>query len=215
MKTKAILLAVAGALSLLVANAQEYNKKIPPKEEPNKAVWYIDDQWLVMATWDNDAQRLYHLVIRRRGRDKKEMVVRHCALSFKAKVGHTIVVNTNSAFFEEYKVYDLFTGNLLYEVPYAASGMGDVIPDPDGNGFTFYLDNMATMPMLEYDEVREIWCPVEEHPVPTQLYNNNLEVAKAEAIRQGAITVVALQQAHTDLLHNKTTKQPQYKWFLY
>ena len=215
MKTKAILLAMALTLTIVASNAQCNNKKIPPKDDNQEAVWYIDDTWIVIASWTNDTDNLYDIIIRRKGRDKKEILIRKCALSFKAKVGHTIVVNTNSAFFEDYKVYDLSTGSLVYDVPYAASGMGDIVPDKDGNGFTFYLDNMAGMPMLEYDDETKKWLPVEGHPVPPNLYNNDLKAAKAEALRQQAVTVVALQQAHVDLTHKTTEKLPTFKWFLY
>jgi len=131
------------------------------------------------------------------------------ATAFESVVEHAMVLSNGTGMVRMLVVYDLNSGDIL--MPIQENFLGEIKPDKDGKGFTFYK-YAEEMPIVAWDMETEQW--IEQTHVPEELYNADFEKVAEELkshLMQG-LQLAALQKVHVNVFTKKITYLNEYHW---
>lgn len=180
--------------------------ELRPLQE-NETLCYEDELRRISGSWVEGAD-CFIIQVEAKQEDVKSFTIQD-ATAFECVVGNALVLSNGTSNVRILDVYDLNTGNELLSIE--ENFMGNVIPDDNRTGFTFYRYS-EDMPIVRWDADASDWQEVTD--VPNELFNADFEktVQEVKPNLFNGMRLAALQKVHVNIKTKKVGYLKEYKW---
>lgn len=168
---------------------------------------YEDESRRVIGFWQEDYDG-FIIRVEAKQEGVKSFTV-HDATAFECVIGDLLVLSNGTSNVRMLGVYDLNTCYKLFEIE--ENFMGEITPDDDQTGFTFYRYT-EEMPLVRWYATAGEWCEV--NIVPAELFNADFEkkVEEVSAHLFNGMQLAALQKTRVSIESREVTYLDEYKW---